>query len=271
MTGIQKTALMVGLPESGKSTYLGALYYLLRTGRDEALKLSAEPSEKQYLQELENNWLRYQPFERSRHPGALAINLDLAGSHLGEIALGIPDISGETYSHLWEDGLWSQSVLDLTRETDGLIVFLHPQTVRKPKLIDVIASKKESPDQRVEWSAEVAPTQAVLCDLLEQIAAQREGPLPRMAVVVSAWDTVADLGVVPDRWLELEVPMFWQWLHAKGIGLQFRCFGISAQGGDVSNDEIRRRLAEGDDPLKRIIEGPGADGLLDPLLWLLGT
>lgn len=269
MTGAQRTTLMVGVPESGKSTYLGALYYLLRTGRDEALKLRTEPSERQYLQELENRWLRYQPFERSRHPGAMAIELDLVGAQLGEIAMAIPDISGETYSHLWEDGLWSQSVLDLTRESDGLIVFLHPQTVRKPKLIDVIGSRGQASDQRVEWSAELSPTQAVLCDLLEQVEAQREASLPRTAVVISAWDTVADLGVEPDRWLELEVPLFWQWLYGQGGDFQFRCFGISAQGGDVSDEETRKRLAEGGDPLQRITEGPGADGLLDPLLWLL--
>ncbi|HTT93421.1 MAG TPA: hypothetical protein VMF55_02035 [Solirubrobacterales bacterium] len=269
MTDGERTTLLVGLPESGKSTYLGALYYLLRTGRDEALRLSSEPAEKQYLQELENNWLRYQPFERSRHPGAIAVELDLIGAHVGEISLEIPDISGETYSHLWEDGLWSQSVLDLTLKSDGLIVFLHPQTVKKPELIDVIASKDPGSDKWVEWLAELSPTQAVLCDLLEQVEAQRGASLPRIAVVISAWDTVADLGIEPNRWLELEVPLLWQWLYGQEGDLEFRCFGISAQGGDVSDEETRKRLAEGGDPLKRITEGPGTDGLLDPLLWLL--
>jgi hypothetical protein len=270
MSAAQRSILMVGLPESGKSTYLGALYYLLRKGRDERLKLSAEPNERQYLQELENKWLRYKPFERSQHPGIKPIELALAGSSLGEFSLAIPDISGETYSHLWEDGVWSDSVREFSRETDGLIVFVHPQTIKKPELIDVSAAEK-SPGEWIPWAPELSPTQAVLCDLLESIEGEREAALPRTAVIISAWDAVVELGVAPAHWLELELPLLWQWLQGQAGGFEFECFGISAQGGDVADEKMRDQLANNTDPLERIINGPGAHGLLDPLLWLLGS
>jgi len=270
MSEIQRSVMMVGLPESGKSTFLGALYYLLRNARDERLALREEPSERQYLQELEDKWLRYKPFERSQHPGAKLIELALGGSELGEFSLAIPDISGETYSHLWEDGVWSESVGDLARDNEGLIVFLHPETLKKPELIDVKKEKKGEGDW-IPWSPELSPTQAVLCDLLETIEEKRQASLPRIAVVISAWDAVVELGLEPERWLELEVPLLWQMLHAQADARQFKCFGISAQGGDVADEKTRLKLAQDKDPLERIINGPGAHGLLDPLLWLLGS
>jgi hypothetical protein len=262
---------MLGLPESGKSTYLGALYYLLRKGRDERLVLGAEPPEREYLQELEDRWLRYRPFERSQHPGARRVELELHGSETNDLALSMPDVTGEGYDHLWEDGLWSDQVRELARTADGMLLFIHPDKLKVPELINVNEQPPAGGAEPVEWKPQMSPTQAVLCDLLEQINAQRPASVASLAIVVSAWDRAADLGIDPWRWVELQVPLLWQWLCAQEPPFEFRVFGISAEGGDVSDPAIKEQLAEREDPLARILEGPGADGLLDPLLWLLSA
>jgi hypothetical protein len=261
--------LTLGLPESGKSTYLGALYYLLRKRADERLQLASDPKERDYLQELENHWLRFRAFERSTHPGAREIQLDLRGPSTGEVSLSIPDISGESYNHLWEDGIWSTSVRELAASADGIMLFLRPAKLKVPELIDVSLPPQEDGSQPVDWKAEMSPTQSVICDLLELIGNERSSPVESIAVVVAAWDTATDLGVEPAKWLELQVPLLWQWLSAQEDPFRFQVFGISAQGGDVDDEETRKRLAENPDPLTRVLDGPGADGLLDPLLWLL--
>jgi hypothetical protein len=262
-------ALLLGLPESGKSTYLGALYYLLRKKVDERLKLVYEPEDRDYLQELENHWLRFLAFERSTHPGAREIELQLHGVETGEVALSIPDVSGESYIHLWEDGIWSPSVRDLATSADGIMLFLRPAKLKPPELIDVSLPSEEDGSKPVSWEAEMSPTQAVICDLLELIGNERSSPVKSIAVVIAAWDTATDLGIDPPKWLELQVPLLWQWLCAQEDPFRFQVFGVSAQGGDVDDDETRKRLAENPDPLTRVLNGPGANGLLDPLLWLL--
>lgn len=261
--------LMLGLPESGKSTYLGALYYLLRKRADERLKLASDPEERDYLQELENHWLRFLAFERSTHPGVREIELDLRGPETGEIALSIPDVSGESYNHLWEDGIWSASVRELAASADGIMLFLRPAKLKVPELIDVSLPPQEDGSKPVGWEAEMSPTQAIICDLLELIGNERSSPVESIAVVIAAWDTATDLGIDPPKWLELQVPLLWQWLCAQENPFRFQTFGISAQGGDVDDEETRKRLAENPDPLARVLDGPGANGLLDPLLWLL--
>ena len=269
MSDTPKQVLMVGLPESGKSTYLGALYYLLRKGRDERLTLVEEPAERGYLQELEDKWLRFRAFERSTHPGAKPVELLLGSPSDGRFTLSMPDVTGESYSHLWEDGVWSEPVRSFAQEAEAIILFVRPNNLKQPELIDVSAGPSSGDTKWIEWEPEMAPTQAVLCDLLESIKRERGGSPARTAVVVSAWDVVRDLGVSPQQWLELQVPLLWQWLDAQEEPFEFEAFGISAQGGDVTDQATREGLAENADPLERILRGPGAHDLIDPLLWLL--
>jgi hypothetical protein len=258
--------IVIGLPESGKSTYLGALYYLLRKAADPRLVLRVEPEERDYLQELEDKWLRFQPFRRSTHPGIKPIDLSLESLDFGELELSIPDISGEAFDRLWENAIWPESVQELAAKADGAFIFLNPSTLKAPDLIDVSIETHGEADP-LSWNPEMAPTQAVVCDLLEALVMERKGNLPPVAVIVSAWDMAVDLGITPPKWLELQVPLLWQWLCA-GDG-DFKTFGISAQGGDVSTEETRLALAADPDPLNRIRQGPGAHGLIDPILWLL--
>lgn len=269
MNEAPKQILMAGLPESGKSTYLGALYYLLRKGRDERLALIEEPVERGYLQELEDKWLRFRAFERSTHPGAKPVELLLGGPSDGEFALSMPDVTGESYSHLWEDGVWSESVRSFVQEAGAIILFIRPTNLKSPELIDISAEPPAGGTKPTEWEPEMSPTQAVLCDLLESIKRERTGQPTPTAVVVSAWDVVQDLSVSPQQWLELHVPLLWQWLCAQEEPFEFEAFGISAQGGDVTDQATREGLAGSADPLERILNGPGAHGLIDPLLWLL--
>jgi Double-GTPase 1 len=266
----QSSILMAGLPESGKSTYLGALYYLLRAAADPRLRLLRPPAERDYLQELENNWLRFNAFERSRHPAPKQVDLELGGQGREASELSIPDVTGESYNLLWEDGVWSAPLLDLARSADGLLLFIRADNLKSPELIDV-AGPPLLASEPVDWHPSLSPTQAKLCDLLESIGVQRGGRLPSVAVLISAWDEAADLGLSPARWLELQAPLLWQRLHALQDEVPFAVFGISAQGGDVRRPEVRERLAKERDPLRRLLHGSGADGLIDPLLWLLDS
>jgi hypothetical protein len=258
---------MVGLPASGKSTYLGALYYLLRKGGDPRLSLVQLPEERDYAQELEETWLRFKPFERSNLPAPKPLDLELAEAQGDKFEFSIPDVTGESYKELWEHGVWREPVRRLAIEAHGMLLFIHPGNLIAPDLIDVSVGSAEQ-GRLSSWAPEDAPTQAMLCDVLESISEERGGQLPRTAVVVSAWDKMGDLGVDPRQWVELQTPLLWQWLASRGDRFAFEVFGISAQGGDVSNESIREELAKDPDPLSRLLRGSGANDLIDPLLWV---
>jgi Double-GTPase 1 len=265
------TALMVGLPGSGKSTYLGALYYLLRKKGDPRLALAELPEERDYAQELEETWLRFRPFERSKLPAPRPLDLRLIGPEAGDFDFSIPDITGESYDELWEHGVWRDPVKELAVKARGILLFVHPGNLIAPELIDVSVEQADGNTTPTTWTPEGAPTQAVLCDVLESISVERNGQMPRLAVVVSAWDTIDDLGVGPDKWIELQTPLLWQWLTTRDEAFEFETFGVSAQGGDVRNEETRNELAKSPDPLSRLLNGRGVNDLIEPLLWVCGN
>src|SRR4051794_28061543 len=101
MTGA--TVLLAGLPESGKTTYLAALFHLLRmqAPNEAGLALDDLPDNRDYLREVETTWLRFEPLGRTAVPvpGSLSIPVRRGG---GAFVLSIPDGRGEGFWQLWD-------------------------------------------------------------------------------------------------------------------------------------------------------------------------
>jgi hypothetical protein len=137
-----------------------------------------------------------------------------------------------------------------------------------------IAPASEPPEREDEreWTAEAVPEQVRLVELLQFLLrppfARRKR---RLAVIVSAWDTVLDEKPTPAQWLARELPLLDQFLTNNPESFDVRIYGVSAQGGDVSGE--RRTALARLTPSERIqCVGPGADphDLTAPLIWLTG-
>jgi hypothetical protein len=262
------TALMMGLPGSGKSTYLGALFHGLRQGEVDGFEMEELPVERAYLIELETAWLALKPLERSRHHGPKQVSLALRDKPSGGmIQLDVPDVVGEDYFVAWETGGWTDALRSTVTQAQGILLFVRADNVHSPALIEVgteIPPGTITPPA-IQWTPDMAPTQAILCDLLEQARELRDGVIPAIAVLVTAWDQVAELKLPPSEWLTWQLPLLAQWLQSQDE-ISVAVFGISAQGGDVAQSEVRSDLAKNADT--RPIPD-GADPLTRPLRWLM--
>ncbi len=89
-----------------------------------------------------------------------------------------------------------------------------------------------------EFDSKALETDILNAELLQLIAELRDDldAYPPVLVVVSAWDTVSDLGVTPYEWLRTNQPMFAQVVAEHGRSAAVEVMGISAQGGDYSVD-----------------------------------
>jgi Double-GTPase 1 len=262
------TVLVAGLPESGKTTSLAALFHLLRNGapNEAGLALAELPEEREYLMEVESVWLRFEPLERTvaPSPGQLAIPATRGGE---SVTLSIPDVRGEDVEHLWEYGVATEHLVSIARVATGVLLFVRADDVRPVEFLDENPHEVDASSFRLEdWNPLESPTQTKLCDVLEQLGIVRRG-VP-IAVVVSAWDMV-DSGETPDGWLQRTLPLLWQFLETSAS--QMATFGISAQGGDVKNSAAREALARLPTTIDRIANPSvrRGDDLTAPLSWLI--
>jgi len=270
--------LMVGLPESGKTTFLAALYEFVRTEPPlpGALTQREQPPDREYFFEINQTWLKLQLLDHSNVNAPRNTRLPLVDPEGGEFDLDIPDVVGESFLSGWEGEGWPAQITEIARGVDGLLLFAHGTDLEPPvKLTRGDIEEPPlgaSPSQRDEapWDASKAPTQTILADLFEALLDINDRPLPT-AVIVSAWDAVKDQ-VTPAGWLQLNLPLLWQMLEGRDGTPPYEVFGVSAQGGDVTDQGERERLARVTPPRDRILVQLGSEQSRDisaPISWLL--
>lgn len=266
--------LMVGLSDSGKTTFLAALYELVRAEPpvEGALHQYKEPAERDYFHEIAQTWLKLKRLGHSNadEPRHGALHLEAPGGK--RFDLEIPDISGEDFNHAWEGDPWPGPVVEIAARANAVLIFVRRDEIEPPLLLP--SEDAPVPDEKAgsEWSAKAAPTQTKLADLLESLDALVPLPLP-IALIASAWDAAEEEAEIrPDQWLKLRLPLLWQMLESRRETRPFFVFGVSAQGGDVEDPNELERLAKITPPHDRVIVAHGEDISADisaPISWLL--
>jgi hypothetical protein len=224
-----RTVTLMGLPRTGKSTYLGALWMIIQDDRAPEIREVDIRGDRAYLQRLGEQVAQLQTVKRTEVDSDDGLELTVELGTLGEVVLQIPDLSGETLRLLVEDRTWHDLLVRAITRSDALLLFVHPNRLRVPTRTNFTASvlaellttvsedAEDSPpdlattDQldvdradvdtdRTEakdatatptFAPATAATAAKLIDAIENILdAREEEQILKVAVVVSAWDEV---------------------------------------------------------------------------------
>lgn len=278
----QEKILLCGLPESGKTTFLAALWYLLYEKEiPTELTLGAFPQYRDYLNRLSGKWSRFNPIDRTATDEIREIRLQLVdGSSGGEVELRVPDMSGETWESVWSSRFCAAHVAEWAVDAAGIMLFLHADNIRQS--IDIATRDamtgpiEEEGDEPIvkPWSPSDAPTQVVLVDILQALTYPPLGSKRRhLAVIVSAWDKAANASVAPGEYIKTHLPLFYQYIFHSGAFTGVRIFGVSAQGGDLTSQEEAKRLKAEELPSNRILvvdrNGDRHHDLTVPIRWLV--
>ncbi len=293
MTGGTRKVLVVGLPKAGKTTFLAALWDVVGSGEvDGSLTLERLEGEKQHLNEIRNLWADCNEIPRTTLAGECVVSMQLRDVVTGTCCdVAFPDMDGESFERQWTERVWSRTYQALVGASSGAMLLIHPSRVKEARLIldaqplmQRLGAKPaggkrpaaKKPDQAAEQQIPAEPsyaaTQVQLVELLQFIRAHApEGPF-RLAVIISAWDIVMGLETVtPDAWLEKRLPLLHQYLTAHADIVPFRVYGISAQGGELTQaKELRSKVK----PSDRIIVVRGQEQSHDitaPVRWVMGS
>jgi len=263
---------MVGFPETGKSTLLGALWAMIEDPAVPGLQEEFVSGDRSYVQGLAEKLLRGEAVGRT-HTDADGSFEAVIGLPDGEsVRLTIADRSGEQVRELVEERLWLPELVSIVEAASGLMLFVTALDLNPGLPTHVSSSgagEEASRAALADYSHRDAATAAKVLDLLENVLeiVSRSDPLP-LVVVISAFDVVT--GLSPGDWLATRLPALQTFLEANDERLIHSVFGVSAQGGTFPN-QAEEVLARGDmhDRCRAWDASGGEVTLIDPLLWLL--
>jgi hypothetical protein len=269
--------LIVGLPESGKTSFIQALDEILQNPpSSDALRASGLAYDRSYLERDKAKFRAGQKLDRTERniqgaPPELWFQHQKSGKQ-GRVYL--PDVSGELYRDQWVDRAWSKGYRDKLSTISGILVFVRA---------DVPASNEELLGELLDiargelgiqpWEPQKASAQVQLVDVLQFIGIATHVKRPvRAAVLISAWDTVEKAGgnlpQEPTVFLAKEWPLISQYLNGNPETFTTKVYGVSALGG--SDDELQRLSnIPAHERVKIVDAGNTSKDLTCPLRWLL--
>jgi len=284
----EQSVVIIGLPESGKTTYLAALWHVV-TARDVPTKLgfgNLLAGTAKHLNEIAVRWCNAQKQERTLMLGSRVVSMNLKDSNDSLIKVTFPDVPGEEYRRMWEDRDASPDVIAIMR-AGGVLLFVNADEIHGPNWIadeNAMYAKWGAPPvvpgEPVPWHARAAPTQVQLVDILQLLRSPPIDIGPRkLAIMLSVWDKVSGEGRTPAVFLAEKMPLLDQYLRHNADGWTHVTYGISAQGGDYDDVDPEKEKTPEAEALRHydkastrvdvVMGDVHSHDLTEPLAWLM--
>ena len=287
--------VVCGLPGSGKTTFLAALWHLVQSQEVKTtLGLhSLAFGDYEYVNSIRTRWQKGQKQVRTVG-SARRIGLDLEARNGRTARLMFLDHSGETFDRLWETRSCRREDAEEFQGRSGIVLFLRSEGLKTPVPLSEIlqlekAMREALPEgeelggvgapQESEWSAADTPDQVKLVDLLQTLTGEMKiSQNERLAVIVSAWDQVDEYSSAED-FVRDRLPLLSQYLRFGVHPFECRFYAVSAQGGKYVEEDHKGELPTKlaallslDQPSRRIQLLDGVKKYCDltlPLEWMI--
>ena len=289
MTINQKKLIMIGLPATGKTTFLAALWYVVNN-LDEvptALGLKELQGDDTYLNRIVDNWVKYQKVDRTIISSEKLVSMELVdNSSKKPIQVFFPDVSGERFRQQVEDRQCKEDYFLEVQQAFGALLFIHSGNIVRPNRIDEAealeqiigkqSDNEESSSNKLSpWKQSIMPTQVKLVELLQFILDIPNIRKPfNLVIILSAWDLVCEHTNSQKEFFEKRLPLLDQFLKTNHEVLTTKIYGISAQGVSFEDEAVCHNLAEKSlAPSERIIvksEDVEPHDITAPVKWLMG-
>lgn len=265
----QVSISIIGLPGSGKTTFLAALWELVNERRVTKVLAfdSIGDNDHSYLRKIVTVWRKATEQARTRLTGLSAVKMNLKDAAGKVVQVAMPDAPGEDFRAMWEDRELGH-VLGESLADGNILLLLNGNKVKAPAWVAERAAQRRAMGREKgetlpkDWHPSLAPTQVQLVDLLQLISHAPVGRTGRKIVVmISAWDKVEGERLTPDAFLRQKLPLLAQYLEATRDGWTTRVYGVSAQGGEYDGNEANAHPVNGEAPKKKTTNGSDAERL----------
>lgn len=235
--------MIAGLPGSGKSTYIGALWYCLRhTVKERSPKLKADnsnlPDDISVLNRLGDAYKAMKLINRTNSNENESVQMNLIDVETEKsIQVEVPDFLGETFRDLVE--LKESDLLnEWVNKADSLVYFISDVSVGEfeddygPEDDETAPPDKDIPPFNITSISSAAMNIMVLKKLLAK------KKFKKIVIVLSLWDKMTDNGKKPknpEEYLEENSPALYHFIVSNIQNVSI--IGLSAQGREYPKDD----------------------------------
>lgn len=276
----KKKVFMIGMPSSGKTTYLASLCRLLLYGEQKTewrLDIKDVPEGFDEIRKFIKNLNSYKIVGRTQE--IYDIGLNLYNQNQEWMQFVVPDSSGEIFRDLVYDRRIASNIMDQIVESDMLLFFINVNTMiledriklgeksaikqlneeQGDKVIQSAEDKVEEyagdkENEQIESKEQVKNkeeeqkkynNQSALVELLQDIIYLVPHSL-NIRFVISAWDLVEKEfkqdKVTPEEYIKRKLPLLYQYLVFNSKLVDYDIWGVSAQGGDFDDEDDLKKL-----------------------------
>lgn len=278
--------LIVGMPSSGKSTFIAALGEVLISG-DVLSTMSIEglAESESHMVALHESWLSCKELDRTKNTGDenwLSFHV-ISGEDGIRSTIQLPDLSGELLRDAVVTGFYPETLHQALDDCDGILLFTNTNTRYDDILIPDFAELLSDESPAIEADAEGSiknndekpfdplemPEQPKLVQLLQTITKINPFSHRRLAIILSAWDTV-EQSRTPDDWFYENRSMLSQYLEFNPKHWDVRIYGVSAQGGALPDDKSKlQKILKASERVHIVGHEAAKHDLTAPIKWLM--
>ena len=285
--------VIMGLPASGKTTFLAALWHLIESDEtDCCLELETYQGDLSYLTLIAEAWRTFKPVPRTSQVGDRHVTIQLRNRETNvSCAAFFPDLAGETFDRQVEDRRCRLEFIEDVSVDDGILFFINADVQEDTLSVTELNSRipitstdagidvgevrgDKTPILLREWEPKHLPAQVKIVQLLSDFMRPPFVPCSRrLAILISAWDLTHGMNLTPQDWLGVHMPLVAQFLRANGEFFKHRVYGVSAQGVSLYDDTAVDAAADLEPSHRIKIVGSGGEGhdLTEPLVWLMSV
>ena len=282
---MEHVQLVVGMPSSGKSTYIAALGEVLLSGDVKtALTVEALANSESHMVALHESWLSCKELQRTTTGDENWLSFHVISTADGaRTTIQLPDLSGESLRDAVVTGLFPEKLYQALEDCDGILLFTNTNAkyddILLPELAELFSGSSpvigSNSDVKIEEGKEKPfdpldmPEQPKLVQLLQTIVDLQPFRKRCLAVMLSAWDTV-DPRRTPDDWFYEHRSMLSQYLEFNKSHWLVRIYGVSAQGGALPRDKSKlQNILKASERVHIVGHGAAKHDLAAPIKWLM--
>lgn len=239
----EKKCLIAGLPDAGKSTYLGALWYIFNNdvNKDKmSLKVSSNnpPENLEQLSILSSRWLNVEDMDRTSTDVPSNISFNLVPQAGGEeLTLEVPDFRGESIRQIITQN--QPKEFDEWCEQADTMLYLMSDIAPGLFADDYLTDEDEEEEEEAKVPAfevnRISPAAQNML-ILRYLAEKKH--YRKVVICLTAWDKVMDFhsGTTPEEYVRESSPALYNFIKYHYPEVVF--FGLSAQGSEYEYEEF---------------------------------